>query len=195
MIKLNGFKLHKVKFRKDLGISAEYSIITSLTDSNAVRKNITENCSAAAHPDVQRIIARLRCHFAAIHGLLLPELVMKDLEDLEESEQSKLQSVVERITMTGVTFIGSDESDSKYIMSASVEVLANGHVGYSTPTIAQDDSRYEPSGELTELLEALNDEVYLYVTEKKYAQLSMEIQFGAASGDSDSEVPQKGVLF
>lgn len=187
MIKLNGFQLHKVKFRKDLGISAEYSLISAMGDNDAVRKSITENCSAPSHPDLQRITARLRQHFAAIFGILPVQLVMKDLEDMEESEQKKLQDIVERVTMTGVTFIGNDESDSKYTMSATLELLANGFVGCATPMIAQDDSRYEPSGELTELLENLADEVYLYVVEKKYAQLSLEIKFGAPNSDSDSD--------
>jgi len=119
---------------------------------------------------------------------------MKDLEEMEESEQQRLQGVVERITMTGVSFIGNDESDSKFTMSASVEVLANGHVGYATPLFSQDDSRYEPSGELTELLENLADEVYLYVVEKKYAQLSMEIQFGKPDSDSDSANAPQGLF-
>lgn len=199
MLKQNGFQLHKVKFRKDLGICAEYSLVSSVGNNDAVRESIVRTCSAASHPDLQRIIARLRQHFAAIYGILPVQLVMKDLEEMEESEQQRLQGVVERVTMTCVTFIGNDESDRKYTMSATLELLANGFIGCSTPNIAQDDSRYEPSGELTELLENLADEVYLYVVEKKYAQLSLEIQFGKPDSDSDSDsekMPQgKGLPF
>lgn len=203
MIKINGFQLHKVKFRKDLGISAEYSTITAMGDNDAIRKSITVNCAAAAHPDLLRITARLRQHFAAIFGILPVSLVMKDLDDMDESEQKKLQDVVERVTMTGVTFIGNDDSDSKYTMSATLELLPNGFVGCATPMIAQDDSRYEPSGELTELLENLNDEVYEYAINSKYAQLSLPMTFGKpdsdsnsdSNSDSDSEKKPKGLPF
>lgn len=184
-IKLNGFKLHNVKFRKDLGITAEYSLVIAGGDE-PIRKKMSESCSAAQHPDMGRITSRLRCHFACIHGIIPASLVMKDLNELDELEQSKLQSVAESITITGCTFIGSDESDKKFILSASREVLPNSYVGFSTPIITADDSRYEPSGELTELMYNLEDEVYQYLMEKKYAQLSLDFKAESANSTSDN---------
>lgn len=181
--KENNFSLKKVKFRKDGGLEVDYGK-TDVQEGGVVRTTLTEKCSAPAHPELEKITARLRGHFAAIHGLIPTELLTKGFDNLSEKEQIYFQTVIESIGITGVTFIGSDESDQKYIMTAKRQVLAGGYVGMATPKIMQDDNRYDCSDEFTTLMQQLHQEVYAYIVEKKYAQLSFDFDEEEAVSDN-----------
>ena len=181
----NQFSLRKFKVRKDNGIDVEYNK-TEVEEGSPIRSSILDRCSAPVHPDLQRLISMLRIHFAGIHGLIDLKLLKKSFEDMTDKENTKVMTIIEAIAITGVTYVGSDESDRKYVITAKREVLAGGTVGFSTPTILQDDPRYDCSAQLTDIMQRLMQEVYEYVVNKKYAQLSIEFD-AEGVGDAESE--------
>jgi len=184
------FSLRKFKVRKDGGLDVDYSKI-EIEAGSPVRRSITDRCSAPMHPDLQRLISGLRTHFAGIHGLVDLKLVKKSFGEMSDKETSSLLTVVEAIAITGVTYVGSDESDRKYVMSAKREVLAGGTVGFSTPMILQDDSRYDCSAQLTNLMQEIMKEVYEYTINRKYAQLSIEFdEVESVGADTDSDTAE-----
>lgn len=183
----NQFSLKKFKVRKDGGLDVEYSK-TEVEEGSPIRNSILDRCSAPVHPDLQRLISMLRIHFAGIHGLIDLKYLKKSFEDMTDKENTLVMTVIEPIAITAVTYMGSDESDRKYIMSAKREVLAGGTVGFSTPTILQDDARYDCSAQLTDIMQQLMKEVFEYVVNKKYAQLSIEFEVeGVVGADSESD--------
>lgn len=185
MSKQEEFLLHKVGFRKDTGLNVEYGQVTQ-EGSDLVRDKITKNSSAKSHPDLAKATDSLRIHFAGIWKMLPMELVQKDFKEMTQFEMARVQEVLSSITIQKVTFIGADTDSKKYILSAKVELLPGGVIGAATPKISEDDSRYELSSELADLCETLRSEVFEYVFNKKYSQLSMEFDMEEAGADSDA---------
>jgi hypothetical protein len=180
----NDFLLQDVSFRKDTGLNITYSS-TNQEGGSLVRDTITKKSSAKSHPDLGKAQNELRIHFACIWQMLSVDLGKKSFSEMDHNEQSQVQNVLEKITITGVKFIGGDTDSKKYIIKAKVELLPGGSIGAVTPQIAEEDSRYEMSSKLAYCCEVLRDEVYEYEFNKKQAQVSMEFEMESASGASD----------
>lgn len=179
------FQLQDVSFRKDTGLNVTYSAVSN-EDGTLVKDSITKKSNAKSHPDLDKVKDMLRIHFAAIYGMISQDLAEKDFSEMTQDEKHKCQSVLERITITGVKYIGADSDSRKFILKGKVELLAGGTVGCVTPQVAEDDSRYELSSELAFICDKIKAEVYEYVFHKKYAQLSIGFDLDEAEGTSDS---------
>lgn len=184
------FLLQDVSFRKDTGLNITYSSVSQV-DKGLIRDTISKKSNAKSHPDLERCKNELRVHFACVWNMLDVDLAAKDFSEMTEKEQSKVQSVLEKITITGVKFIGADTDSKKYMIKAKVELLAGGTIGSTTPQISDDDTRYELSSKLAYVCEMIKDEVRMYAFEKKYAQLSIEFDMEEATNSSDSPLEAK----
>ena len=179
------FNLIELKFRKDNGLNVTYSQIEE-QGGNIISTKIEEKCNAGAHPDVDSLQARLRIHFAAIHGLVPVSFVKKSFEDMKPKEKELYQKMESTITIKGFTIVGSDDDDKKYILKANREVMPGGNIGMSTPKIMQDDSRYDGSAELTSIMQLLEAEAFEYIVNKKHSQIAMEFPMVEADRNQDN---------
>jgi len=178
------FKLKKFKLTKT-GVQIDYKKLYVANDQPE-SDLITNVKSLYRHSDLDQACMALRAHFACIHGLLPDKFVTCDIQDLKEQERNTLDDVISTIEITGVVFIGKDDSDESFKITAIREVLKGKKIGMTTPIINKDDMQYNCSEHLANICDIIKEEIYEYIFNNKSTQLSLFDDVEEAQPASDS---------
>lgn len=164
------YRLKRVKLMDDQGIEATYlEKVTIGKEVHWVEKTIKS--SIQRHPNIDRVVDRLRIHVVRVYGLLAVGMY-KPVEDFNSKESKLLGLLIGNIDIVQVTLQGDEETNGA-VISAKKNVLGNLVVVMNTPSIKYENSGYDYSYELKETIDELSEEVFEYVFNRKFAQLDL----------------------
>lgn len=189
-IEYQNFDLEKVKLSKD-GIDISFYEKGGTSDKHSVE------CVGQPHPDLTGALDKLKIYFAKRIGLLTGwdfarEQLRDDLDKLKQAKDG-FDNEVERVKVSGITFVGSAQLKGVKITGSLKCDL--GSVGMATPNITFSSDKLGYEGEVEELCELIKKETYLYHFKQKRAQQDLlnqaEEAESAESNENDGEAKLK----
>lgn len=175
------FKLSKAKLDKDGGITINYEVTESIDEQVYSKKFMVES-SVDVHPDLKKQFKDLRPIVARTYNFamittLLESKEFKGTKAQVEAGRKLYEQLLERITINGISLSGNDDNVG-VVVSASYKVKNDQVTAINTPRIKFNTESFGFETELEEILEVIEEEVYLYLFERKKAQLEL---FGASN--------------
>lgn len=170
------FKLSKVKRIKNGGLDIHYTI-EETEGSEVFNPKIHLEHPKDFHPDLTDKLGKLKPILARIYHLtFFTELMgLNEFEATQEQEEIAMKlecEIMDKITVNGVTFSGSDKNRG-IVISGSFTADTNQAMPINSHNLKFSSTRYGFEEEVERICEELKDEVYAYVYENKRAQMSL----------------------
>lgn len=175
------FDLQKVKANSD-GVHIEF-----YEKGNGNLKH-TVDCSEEPHPDFITSLKALQLYFAMRIGILdgwnfARENLKKDQELLKDAI-SGYDSEIERCSVFGIAYVGSDQLRAVKITGALK--CKNGSVGMATPNITFSSDKLGYEDDVKDLCDVVMKECYNYAFKNKRAQQDIMTQIEEQDEQSDN---------
>jgi hypothetical protein len=175
-MKRENFILTRVKLVSG-GVEADY------IDRENPNSHMSETRQQNPHPDLKEAVNLLRTmvasatHLTALHDLeafIKSETGKKEYQGILAKCQSMQADILENIAVSGISIKGED--DKRAVVITSVLTCKGKKTALNTARILLNGDVYGKEEALSEDIDTIIEEVYLYLFEGKTSQLAMEFQ-------------------
>jgi len=183
------FTLEKVKAIKGGGLEINYTV-EDVIGQEAYHDQDVKKSTKVPHPDLTGQLKLLVPMLARVYHFTFIREVILEAEFKAKPEQARyaeraLQSMMEKITVNGVSISGQDQNKGIIIMGTFSADQVNIRMAINSHRIKFNATTYGFEEGIEEIITKLTDEVYEYLFEGKQAQLEMFP--GAEQGDKVSD--------